>query len=77
MPVILVTQEAEIKRIAVWSQPGQIVCNTLSQKNLNTKKAWWSGSRCRAWVQALAPHTKKYFMGMKKQKLVVYYFKGL
>jgi hypothetical protein len=28
MPVILVTQEAEIRRIAVGSHPGQIVCKT-------------------------------------------------
>jgi hypothetical protein len=33
MPVILATQEAEIRRIAVLSQPGQIVHETLSQKN--------------------------------------------
>jgi hypothetical protein len=33
MPVILVTQEAEIRRIVVQSQPGQIVVHeTLSQK---------------------------------------------
>jgi hypothetical protein len=29
-PVILVTQEAEIRRITVPSQPRQIVCETLS-----------------------------------------------
>jgi hypothetical protein len=29
-PVILATQEAEIRRITVQSQPGQIVCKTLS-----------------------------------------------
>jgi hypothetical protein len=29
-PVILATQEAEIRRIMVWSQPGQIVHETLS-----------------------------------------------
>jgi hypothetical protein len=28
MPVILVTKEAEISRIEVPSQPGQIVCQT-------------------------------------------------
>jgi hypothetical protein len=36
MPVIPVTQEAEIRRIAVQSQSGQIVCKTLSQKTLHT-----------------------------------------
>jgi hypothetical protein len=30
MPVILVTQEAEIRRIVVQSQPGEIVLETLS-----------------------------------------------
>jgi hypothetical protein len=25
----------------------------------NTKKGWWSGSRCRPWVQALVPKKKK------------------
>jgi hypothetical protein len=32
MPVILATQEAEIRRIAIRSQSGQIVYETLSQK---------------------------------------------
>jgi hypothetical protein len=32
MPVILATQEAEIKRIEVQSQPRQIVQEILSQK---------------------------------------------
>jgi hypothetical protein len=32
MPVILATQEAEIRRIAVQGQPRQTVCQTLSQK---------------------------------------------
>jgi hypothetical protein len=42
MPVILATQEAEIRRIMVRSQPGQIVSETLPQKNpshTHTKKA--------------------------------------
>jgi hypothetical protein len=33
LPVILATQKAEIRRIVVRSQPGQIVHQTLSQKN--------------------------------------------
>jgi hypothetical protein len=38
-PVILVTQEAEIRRIMVQSQPGQIVLETLSRKNQSQKRA--------------------------------------
>jgi hypothetical protein len=37
MPVILTTQEAEIRKIAVQSQLGQIVHETLSQKYLIQK----------------------------------------
>jgi hypothetical protein len=44
-PVIFTTQEAEIKRITVWNQHGQVVCETLSPKKPFTKKGWWSGSR--------------------------------
>jgi hypothetical protein len=38
-PVILATQEAEIRRITVWGQPGQIVHETLSGKNPSQKRA--------------------------------------
>jgi hypothetical protein len=38
-PIILVTQEAEIRRTEVRSQPGQIVCETLSQKSPSWKRA--------------------------------------
>jgi hypothetical protein len=34
-PVILATQEADIRRIMVQSQPGQIVHETLSRKTLS------------------------------------------
>jgi hypothetical protein len=55
MPLILATQEAEIRRIIVQSQPGKIVCKTLSQKKTtttkkkknNAEKGWWSDSRHR------------------------------
>jgi hypothetical protein len=33
MPVIPITQEAEIRRIEIRSQPGQIVGETLSQSS--------------------------------------------
>jgi hypothetical protein len=37
MSIILATQETEIRRIAVRSQPWQIVRETLSQKTLSQK----------------------------------------
>jgi hypothetical protein len=39
MPVILVTQEEEIRRITVQSHPRQTVCETLSQKTLHKNRA--------------------------------------
>jgi ribosomal protein S20 len=39
MPVILATQEAEINRITVQSQPRQIVQKTLSRKILHKNRA--------------------------------------
>jgi hypothetical protein len=38
-PIILATQEAEFRRIMVWSQARQIVHETLSQKNPSQKRA--------------------------------------
>jgi hypothetical protein len=46
-PVILATQEAEIRRIEVRSQQGQIICETPISKKPITEKGWWSGLRCR------------------------------
>jgi hypothetical protein len=39
MPIILATQETEIRRLTVQSQPGQIVHETLSQKTLHKNRA--------------------------------------
>jgi hypothetical protein len=38
MSKILATQEAEIRKITVRSQPGQTVCETLSHKYLTQKE---------------------------------------
>jgi hypothetical protein len=48
IPAILATQEAEIRRIMVWSQLEQIVPwdPTSKKKKTLQKKGWWSGSRC-------------------------------
>jgi hypothetical protein len=49
-PVILATQDTEIRMLQVQTQPRKIVCETLSQKKIHKKKEkkdWWSGSRCR------------------------------
>jgi hypothetical protein len=37
--VSLATQEAEIRRTEVWSQPGRIIRETLSQKYPSQKRA--------------------------------------
>jgi hypothetical protein len=39
MPIIITTQKAEIRRIAVGSQPGKIFRETLSQKTLHKNRA--------------------------------------
>jgi hypothetical protein len=41
IPVILATQEAEIRRITVQSQPGQIVPGDPISKKPITKQGWW------------------------------------
>jgi hypothetical protein len=57
--VIPATQEAEIKRISVESQPWQIVLKTLSwkKKKITKKLDWWRWLK----VKALSsnPSTKK------------------
>jgi hypothetical protein len=51
LPVILVTQEAEIRRIVGWSQPRQIVGGPYLKKTQCKNQGWWCRSRCRPWVQ--------------------------
>jgi hypothetical protein len=47
IPVILATQEAEIRRIMVRSQLGQIVLRDPISKKPFAKKGGWSSLRCR------------------------------
>jgi hypothetical protein len=63
MPVILATQEAEIRRIEVQSQPGQIVCETLSQKNPSQQSA---GGVVKVKALSSAP-----VLGKKKKKVLM------
>jgi hypothetical protein len=39
MPITLATQKAEIRRITVWSQTGEILCKTLSWKKKSQQRA--------------------------------------
>jgi hypothetical protein len=61
MPVILATQEAEIKRIAVQSQLRQIVHETLSRKNPSQK---WAGGV----AQGEGPEFKPQYCKKKKKR---------
>jgi hypothetical protein len=60
-PVILATQEAEIRRMAVQSQPGQIVLKTLSRKNPSHKRAG-------GLAQGVGPEFKPPYHKKKKKK---------
>jgi hypothetical protein len=46
MHIILAIQEAEIRKIVVQSQPGQIVHVDPILQN-PSQKGWWSASKCR------------------------------
>jgi hypothetical protein len=60
-PVILAIQEAEIRRIEFQSHPGQIVCETLSQKHPSQKRAGGV-------TQGVGPEFKPQYHKKKKKK---------
>jgi hypothetical protein len=60
-PVILAAQEAEIRRIVVQSQPGQIVHEILPQKNPSQKRAG-------GMAQGVGCQFKSYYCKKKKQE---------
>jgi hypothetical protein len=59
--VILATQEAEIRRIIVWSQPKQIAGEILSRKNPSLKKAGGA-------AQSVGPEFKSQTCQKRKNK---------
>jgi hypothetical protein len=59
MPIILATQEAEIRRIEVRSQRRAHNLRDPISKNPLQKEGWWSDSRCRPWAQASALQKQK------------------
>jgi hypothetical protein len=56
MPVILATQEAEIRRLEVQSQPRQIVLPDPVLENRFAGKGWWW---LKVWVLSSSPSTTK------------------
>jgi hypothetical protein len=64
MPVILATQEAEIRRVTVQSQPRQRVHETLSRKPIT--KNWTGGV-----AQGEGPEFKPQYHKKKKKKLTM------
>jgi hypothetical protein len=60
--VILATQEAQIRRITVQSQPGQTVRKTLSQK-------YPSQTRAGGVAQGVGPELKPQYCQKKKKKV--------
>jgi hypothetical protein len=70
MPIILASQEAEIRRIEAQSQPwANSSWDPISKKPI-TEKGWWSGSRYRPWVQTPALQKKKVIIVNLTQKFI-------
>jgi hypothetical protein len=61
MPVMLATQETEIRRIEVGGQPGQMVLETLSRKKPSHKRAGGV-------AQGVGPEFKPQYHKKKKKK---------
>jgi hypothetical protein len=71
MPVNLATQETEIRRITVQSQPGQIVCQISSGKILHKK------NRAGGWLKVKALSSRPSTTKKKKKLGLVLNFKDL
>jgi hypothetical protein len=62
--LMLATQEVEISRIKVQSQPWANSLYILKKPII--QKDWWSGSKCRPWAQALVLQKKKVYRAVKR-----------
>jgi hypothetical protein len=69
MPVILTTQEVEIRRIMVQSQPGQTVRKTLYQNKTKQNKKNPSQNRARGVAQGESPEFNPSSSKKKKKKM--------
>jgi hypothetical protein len=70
MPVILATQEAEVRRIVVWSQPGQIVPRDPISKNPSQKRA--GGVAQGVGPEFKPQHQKKGFFSSPRKKFCTF-----
>jgi hypothetical protein len=71
MPVILATQEAEIRRIVVRSQPWQTARETLSQKHPLQKKELAEWLKVKALSSSAVPQNKGFHDQVPKGNLLV------
>jgi hypothetical protein len=62
LPIILATQEAEIRRMQFEASPGKIVCKTLSRKKKKSQK------RDGGVAQGVDPEFKPQYCQKKKKK---------
>jgi hypothetical protein len=71
MLVILAAEEADIRKIKVQSQPGQIMCESLSQKKKKKKKkSHHKKERAGGVAQGIGPEFKPHY-----QKIYIYELK--
>jgi hypothetical protein len=68
MPVILVTQEAEIRMLSCQNHPGKTVRETLSRKKPIAKK---KGVRAGGVAQGASPELRLQYQKKKKVKHIV------
>jgi hypothetical protein len=76
MPIVLATQEAEIRRIMVPSQPWQIIHKTLSRKSLHIRLVEWLKVKALSLNHSTAKKKKKETMEEMNQFSFAFTIKG-